>query len=63
MTEDQLEQGTLSWLAELGYAMHSGYDIAHDGTNLQRASLHNTLLLRLIVGQNKKIESSIPWQS
>jgi len=26
MTEDQLEQETLGWLAELGYAVHSGYD-------------------------------------
>lgn len=33
MTEDQLEQETLAWLAELGYTAVSGYDIAHDGPN------------------------------
>ena len=37
MTEDQLEQETLGWLAELGYAVHSGYDIAHDGPNPWRS--------------------------
>lgn len=30
MTEDQLEQETLGWLAELGYAVHSDYDIARE---------------------------------
>ncbi len=44
MTEDQLEQETLAWLAGLGYAVHSGYDIAHDGPNPQRASYRQVLL-------------------
>ena len=39
MTEDQLEQETLGWLSELGYAVHSGYDIAQDGPNPQRANV------------------------
>lgn len=44
MTEDQLEQETLAWLAELGYAVHSGYDIAHDGVNPQRANYRQVVL-------------------
>ena len=44
MTESQLEQETLGWLSELGYAVHSGYDIAHDGPNPQRASYREVVL-------------------
>ncbi len=44
MTEDQLEQETLGWLSELGYTVHSGYDIAHDGPNPQRASYREVVL-------------------
>ena len=44
MTEDQLEQETLGWLSELGYAVHSGYDIAHDGPNPQRANYREVVL-------------------
>ncbi|WP_439114288.1 type I restriction endonuclease subunit R [Hydrogenophaga sp.] len=44
MTEDQLEQEALGWLAELGYAVHFGPDIAHDGANLQRANYRQVLL-------------------
>jgi type I restriction enzyme R subunit len=44
MSEDQLEQETLAWLAELGYAKVSGYDIAHDGPNPQRADHRQVIL-------------------
>ncbi len=44
MTEDQLEQETLAWLAELGYAKVSGYDIAHDGPTPQRADHRQVIL-------------------
>jgi type I restriction enzyme R subunit len=44
MTEDQLEQEALGWLAELGYAVHFGPDIAHDGANPQRANYRQVLL-------------------
>ncbi len=44
MTEDQLEQEALGWLAEAGYAVHFGPDIAHDGTNPQRANYRQALL-------------------
>ena len=54
MTEDQLEQETLAWLAESGYAVHSGYDIAHDGPNPQRAHYREVVLagrLREAIGR------------
>jgi type I restriction enzyme R subunit len=44
MTEDQLEKEALGWLAEVGYAVHFGPDIAHDGANPQRASYRQVLL-------------------
>jgi type I restriction enzyme R subunit len=44
MTEDQLEQEALGWLAEAGYAVHFGPDIAHDGANPQRANYRQVLL-------------------
>ena len=54
MTEDQLEQETLGWLAELGYAVLAGPDIAHDGPNPQRVSYRQVLLpfcLREAIGR------------
>ena len=45
MTEDQLEQETLAWLQDLGYAVRSGFDIAPDGPNPQRANYREVLLL------------------
>jgi type I restriction enzyme R subunit len=48
VTEDQLEQEALGWMAELGYEVRSGYDIAHDGPDPQRASYRQVVLpLRL----------------
>ena len=44
MTEDQLEQDALGWLAELGYSVHAGPNIAHDGANPQRADYRQVVL-------------------
>ena len=44
MTEDQLEQEALGWLTELGYTHRYGPDIAHDGTDPQRANYRQVLL-------------------
>jgi type I restriction enzyme R subunit len=44
MTEDQLENESLSWLADVGYVVHAGPDIAHDGPNPQRAGYRQVLL-------------------
>ena len=65
MTEDQLEQETLGWLSELGYSVHSGYDIAHDGTNPQRASYREVVLAgrlraRSVSGGDARLLHSLP---
>src|SRR5690554_3136224 len=44
MTEDQLEQEVLGWLAEAGYTARSGPDIAHDGVDPQRTG-HTQVIL------------------
>ena len=44
MTEDQLEQETLGWLAEVGYAVRHGLDIAPDGDNPQRPDYRQVVL-------------------
>lgn len=54
MTEDQLEQETLAWLAEVGYVVHPGLAIAPDGANPQRADYHQVVLafrLREAIGR------------
>ena len=61
MTEDQLEQETLGWLAEVGYTPLFGRDLSPDKPGQERgdhrrlrsviATLRDTLLPRLISGQ------------
>lgn len=60
MTENQLEQETLAWLAELGYAVHSGYDIAHDGANPQRASYRQVVLPFRLREAIQRLNPTIP---
>jgi type I restriction enzyme, R subunit len=38
MTEDQLEQEVLGWLAEVGYRVVCGYDVAPDSDKPWRAT-------------------------
>ncbi len=45
MTEDQLEQETLSWLADAGYSHRYGLDIAPDGTAPERSNYSQVLLV------------------
>ena len=44
MTEDQLEQEALGWLAEAGYATLFGPDIAFDGAKPERSDYRQVLL-------------------
>ncbi len=44
MTEDQLEQETLSWLADVGYKHLYGPDIAPDGENPARSDYRQVVL-------------------
>ena len=44
MTEDQLEQETLQWLAQVGYTVKHGLDIAPDGSTPLRSNYQQVLL-------------------
>ena len=60
MTEDQLEQETLAWLQDVGYAVHSGFDIAPDGPNPQRANYREVLLLERLREAIARLNPGIP---
>ena len=60
MTEDRLEQETLSWLADVGYELANGPDIAFDGANPERADYKQTLLAQRLREAIKRINPSIP---
>jgi type I restriction enzyme R subunit len=60
MTEDQLEQETLVWLAELGYAVHFGPDIAHDGTKPERSSYREVVLPFRLREAIRRLNPDIP---
>lgn len=60
MTEDQLEQETLGWLAELGYAHLYGPDIAHDGVNPERESYRDVLLTMRLRTAIARLNPQIP---
>ena len=44
MTEDQLEQETLGWLADVGWQHRSGLDIAPDGSQPERETYRQVVL-------------------
>ena len=44
MTEDQLEQETLAWLQDVGYAHRYGPNIAFDGSSPERAYYRQVVL-------------------
>lgn len=60
MTEDQLEQETLSWLAEVGYTVRSGPDIAHDGPDPQRTSYAQVILSQRLRAAIDRLNPHIP---
>ncbi|GLO16793.1 MULTISPECIES: type I restriction endonuclease subunit R [Pseudomonas putida group] len=60
MTEDQLEQETLGWLTELGYAHLYGPDIAHDGDNPDRESYRDVLLTMRLRTAIARLNPQIP---
>ena len=60
MSEDQLEQETLGWLAELGYAVHFGPDIAHDGATPERSSYRQAVLPFRLREAIRRLNPDIP---
>ncbi len=60
MTEDQLEHETLAWLQDVGYAVRSGFDIAPDGPNPERANHREVLLLGRLREAIARLNPGIP---
>ena len=60
MTEDQLEQETLGWLADVGYAHRYGPDIAPDGTAPERAGYQQVLLPFRLREAIRRLNPNIP---
>ena len=60
MTEDQLEQETLVWLHDVGYAVRSGVDIAPDGPAPERANHREVLLLERLRQAVARLNPGIP---
>jgi len=60
MTEDQLEQETLGWLAEVGYAVLSGPDIAHDGPDPQRTGYGQVILPQRLRAAIDRLNPHVP---
>ncbi|MFC4161931.1 type I restriction endonuclease subunit R [Chitinimonas lacunae] len=60
MTEDQLEQEALGWLAEVGYLRHFGPDLAPDGTNAERANYREVLLVERLRAAIARLNPQVP---
>lgn len=60
MTEDQLEQETLGWLAEVGYSHLYGPDIAHDGDSPERENYRQVLLVERLRHAIARLNPSVP---
>ena len=60
MTEDQLEQETLAWLTNVGYAQVYGPDIAHDGFTPERASYLQVVLPFRLREAIRKLNPTLP---
>jgi type I restriction enzyme R subunit len=60
MTEDQLEQDSLSWLADVGYTHVCGYDIAPDGPEPERTDYRQPLLVERLRSAIARLNPAIP---
>lgn len=60
MTEDLLEQEVLGWLAEVGYRVVCGYDVAPDSDKPWRANFNQVLLLDQLRGAIARLNPSVP---
>jgi len=60
MTEDQLEQETLTWLSEVGYTPLFGPDISPDGPNQERDDYRQVLLFERLRNAISRLNPGIP---
>ena len=60
MTEDQLEQETLGWLAEVGYTHLYGPNIAHDGEQPERENYRQVVLAERLRSAMVRLNPKVP---
>ncbi|OIQ95243.1 type-1 restriction enzyme R protein [mine drainage metagenome] len=60
MTEDQLEQETLAWLADVGYSHVYGPDIAVDGNAPERSNYTQVVLIERLRNAINRLNPQVP---
>lgn len=60
MSEDQLEQETLGWLAEVGYTPLFGPDLAADGATPERSDYRQVVLIERLRSAIQRLNPHIP---
>jgi type I restriction enzyme R subunit len=60
MTEDQLEQEALGWLADVGYQHRYGPDLAPDGSTPERSDYRQVLLIDRLRQAVAALNPSVP---
>lgn len=63
MTEDQLEQETLGWLADVGYSCRFGPELAPDGASPERADYRQVLLVERLRGAIARLNRATPFEA
>jgi type I restriction enzyme R subunit len=61
MTEDQLEQEALGWLAEVGYSPIYGPNLAPDGNSPERSSYLQVVLVERLRSAIARLNPAIPF--
>jgi type I restriction enzyme R subunit len=63
VTESDVEEAALAWLAELGYGVKAGPDIAPDSAAPERASYDDVVLRRRLVRAVARLNPTIPEEA
>ncbi|WEE21414.1 type I restriction endonuclease subunit R [Aeromonas caviae] len=63
MTEDQLEQEVMGWLAEVGYRTRCGYDVAPDSDNPWRSDFRQVVLEDVLREAVARLNPKVPPQA
>ena len=59
IAESHVEEATLAWLSELGYATANGLDIGPDGRTPERSSYGDVLLVERVRGAIAKLNPAL----
>ena len=60
MTEDQLEQEALGWLADVGYQHRYGPDLAPEGSTPERSDYRQVLLIERLRQAVASLNPTVP---